>query len=121
MGKDISEYTKNIKNNFSTSEVKIYNSENKEITSGLVATGQKIVIKNNGEEVTYNVIVYGDTSGDGKITTIDYSKVKAHILGTKKLEGAYFQSADTSKDGKISTIDYSKIKAHIQNTQQLAQ
>ena len=121
VGKDISEYTKNIKNNFSTSEVKIYNSENKEITSGLVATGQKIVIKNNGEEVTYNVIVYGDTSGDGKITTIDYSKVKAHILGTKKLEGAYFQSADTSKDGKISTIDYSKIKAHIQNTQQLAQ
>lgn len=121
VGRDIGDYINMIKNNFSTSEVTVYDSSNKEITKGIVTTGQRIKIKNNDVEVTYTVILYGDTNGDGKISTIDYSKVKAHIQGTKKLEGSFASAADTSKDGKISTIDYSKIKAHIQNTKKIEQ
>ena len=121
VGRDISDYVNMIKNGFSTSEVKVFDSSNKEITKGVVTTGQKLYVKNNNQEVTYTLIVYGDTNGDGKISTIDYSKIKAHIQGTKKLEGSYLNAADTSKDGKISTLDYSKIKAHIQNTKKLEQ
>ena len=121
VGRDLSDYVNMIKKNFTTSEVKIYDSSNKEITKGIVTTGQTIKVKNNNQEVTYTVILYGDTNGDGKISTIDYSKIKAHIQGTKKLEAPYTVSADTSKDGKISTIDYSKIKAHIQKTKNLEQ
>ena len=121
VGRDIKDYINMVKTNFTTSEVTVMDSTNKEITSGVVATGQKIKIKNNDQEVIYTIVVYGDTNGDGKISTIDYSKVKAHIQGTKKLEEPYLSAADTSKDKKISTIDYSKIKAHIQNTKKLEQ
>lgn len=121
IGKNISEYINSAKNNFKNSEVKVYDASGKEIKDGLVSTGQKIYVKNNNEEKTFNVIVYGDTNGDGKISTIDYSKIKAHIQSGKKLTGSYQYAADTNKDNRISTIDYSKIKAHIQNTKKLEQ
>ncbi len=121
VGKDISEYIDNISNDFPSSEVRAMDASGKLITEGVVSTGQKIYIKNNNQEITFNVIIYGDTNGDGKISTIDYSKIKAHIQGTKTLEDPYKVSADTSKDNKISTLDYSKIKAHIQKTKSLEQ
>ena len=55
------------------------------------------------------------------MTKLDYSKIKAHIRNTKKLEGAYASAADTNKDGKVSTIDYSKIKSHILKIDSLVQ
>ena len=121
LGEDVSKIISSFKNKNSNASVRIYDSNNKEITSGVVSTGQKIKVSINNQTKTYNIVVYGDTSGDGKISTIDYSKVKAHIQNKSKLNGVYGSAADTNKDGKISTIDYSKIKAHIQNTQKIAQ
>ena len=88
----------------------VYNSQNKEITSGIVTTGQKIKIKNNNQEVTYNIAVSGDVNGDGKIGIGDYAKVKDSILGKTKIEGAYFTASDINNDGKIGIGDYAKIK-----------
>ena len=112
VGTDVSTILKNIKDKYSNAVVKVYDSSNNEITKGLIATGQKITIIHNSSK-TYNVVIKGDTNGDGKISAIDYSKVKLDILNTTKLNGAYSQAADTSGDGKISAIDYSKIKSHI--------
>jgi hypothetical protein len=98
----------------------MYNSSNQEITSGLISTAQRLKVTANGTTY-FNVVVRGDINGDGKISAIDYSKVKAHILNTSKLSGAYSLAADTSKDGKISAIDYSKVKAHILNISKLTQ
>ena len=120
LGQDISKVINNIKTKTPNATVKVLNSSNKEITSGVISTGQKISITTNKTE-SFNIVIYGDTNGDGKISTIDYSKIKAHIQNKSKLNGAYSISADTNKDGKISTIDYSKIKAHIQNTQKITQ
>ena len=121
VGISVNDEINKIKNTSANADIKIFNSANQQITSGTLATGQKLSITINGVEKKYDVIIYGDTSGDGKISTLDYSKVKAHIQNTKRLEGIYAQAADTSKDGKISTLDYSKIKAHIQNTKKLDQ
>ena len=121
LGSDVSSIIKNIKNKNTNAIVKIMNSSNKEITTGLVSTGQRIIITNNSITETYNVIVKGDTNGDGKISAIDYSKVKLHILNTNKLSDSYNIAADTNGDGKISAIDYSKIKSHILNINKLAQ
>ncbi len=121
IGSSIGDTINKIKSNNSQTEVKVFDSSNKEITSGTISTGQKISVKVNGVEKKYEIVLYGDTNGDGKISTIDYSKIKAHIRNTLKLDGAYAAAADTSKDGKISTIDYSKVKAHIRNTQKLVQ
>ena len=121
LGEDVSKVISYVKSKYSNSTIKIVNSNNKEITSGVISTGQKMTISINGNSKTYNIVVYGDTNGDGKISTIDYSKIKAHIQNTSKLSGAYSIAADTNKDGKVSTIDYSKIKAHIQKTQKIVQ
>ena len=121
LGVSVDSTINNIKERYSSATVKLYNSSNEEITTGTLSTGQKISITVNGIEKMYDVVIYGDTNGDGKISTIDYSKIKAHIRDTLKLEGVYASAADTSKDGKISTIDYSKVKAHIRNTQRLIQ
>ena len=121
IGQDISNIVSNIKETYSSATVKVFDVNNQEVTNGLIATGQKIEISLNNTKETYNIVVFGDTSGDGKISTLDYSKVKAHILGTKSLNNEYVKAADTSKDGKISTLDYSKIKAHILQTKTLEQ
>lgn len=121
VGQDVSKVISAIKAKASSANIKVLNSSNKEITSGLIATGQKISITINGTTTTYNVVVYGDTNGDGKISAIDYSKVKAHILNTSKLSNTYLPAADTNKDGKVSAIDYSKIKSHILNISKLTQ
>ena len=121
IGTSIENVINNIKSKNANVSVKLYDTSNNEITSGIISTGQKISITLNGVVKTYDVIIFGDTSGDGRISTLDYSKVKAHIQNTKALEGVFLTAADTSKDGRISTLDYSKIKAHIQNTQSLVQ
>ena len=120
IGRDISDYVNMIKTNFNTSEVKVYDSY-KEITSGIVKTGLKFKIKNNGEEATYTVILYGDTNCDGKISAQDFAKVKSHLLGATKLSGDSIYSADTNKDGKISAQDFAKIKSHLLGASKLQQ
>ena len=120
LGNDVSTIVKNIKNNYKNAVVKVYDANNNEIEKGLIATGQKITVIYNTTK-TYNVVVKGDTNGDGKVSAIDYSKVKLDILNTTKLNGAYSIAADTSGDGKISAIDYSKIKSHILKINSLVQ
>ena len=93
--------------------VKVYNSSNKEITNGLIATGQKIVINYNGSQ-EFNVVVYGDTNGDGKVQIGDYSKIKSYIQGKIKMDNSYLEASDTNKDGKVQIGDYSKVKSYIQ-------
>ena len=120
IGEDISGVIKIIQSKDSSVTVKMLDSNNKEISSGKIATGQKIVVKGNKEK-TYNVVVYGDVNGDGKVSAQDFSKIKSHILGANKLNGAYSSAADSNKDGKISAQDFSKVKSHILGTSKLTQ
>ena len=120
LGEDVSKVINSFKSNSNVKEVKVLNSSNKEITSGLVTTGQKIVITTSTTE-TYNVIVYGDTNGDGKVSAQDFSKIKSHILKSSTLTGAYISAADVNKDGKVSAQDFSKVKSHILGASKLVQ
>ncbi|MBR4351395.1 MAG: cadherin-like beta sandwich domain-containing protein [Bacilli bacterium] len=113
IGSSVTDNINNIKNKYPTAEVKIFNSSNEEINSGKVATGNKISIKVNGIEKKYDIVVYGDTNGDGEIQIGDYSKVKAHLKGKVKMTGCYLEAADTTKDGQVQIGDYSKIKAFL--------
>ncbi len=59
----------------------------------------------------YTNIVRGDTNGDGKITSIDYVKIKNHIMDTKHiLEDVIKRAADANTDNEISSLDYVRIK-----------
>ncbi|WP_405317225.1 dockerin type I domain-containing protein [Faecalibacillus faecis] len=61
----------------------------------------------------------GDVNGDGKVNSLDYIKVKNHIMGTSPLTGDDLKRADVNNDGKVSSLDYIKIKNHIMGTSKL--
>ena len=108
-----------IQQSFATlGSVTCYNVDGSVVNGGIVKTGQRIVIKVEKESedaATYKlgIIVRGDSSGDGKITSMDYVYVKNHILNTSKMSGAYLKASDINFDGKISSMDYVLIKNHI--------
>lgn len=88
-------------------------------TSAL-ATGQKITIQSTSNEIkTYNIVVKGDTSGDGKVTILDLLQVQKDILNSKKLYNSYSLAGDTSGDGKITILDLLQIQKHILGSKKL--
>ena len=113
LGIDVKDVVNTIKSNYEGSTVTFKDSNNKEITSGLLATGQKVTIKNNNGTSTYNIVIKGDTNGDGKIGIGDYAKINDSILGKTTMSGAYNLAADTNNDGKIGIGDYAKVKDYI--------
>ena len=69
---------------------------------------------------TYTCKLYGDVNGDGKISVMDYVKIKNHILKYKVLSDELSMSvADVNKDNKVSVMDYVKIKNDILNIKKL--
>ena len=62
--------------------VKITDSNGTVKTNKSLATGDKISITSAGEEKSYTIVIYGDTSGNGKIDPLDLLRVQKAILGT---------------------------------------
>ena len=85
--------------------------------SEFIYTGSKTRISHNGNLVVeFSNIVRGDINGDGKISSLDYVKVKNHIMNTKRISGIIFElAADANEDNKISSLDYVRIKNIIMN------
>lgn len=62
----------------------------------------------------YEVIVYGDVSGDGKINSTDLLILQRHILEIQKLQGAFLKAGNINKNGKNpSSLDSLLIQRHI--------
>lgn len=92
--------------------------KNKVLTNNAIAnTGDSIKINiNNLKEYEYAISVLGDVNGDGKISALDYVKIKNHIMKTNLISSdVYLISADVNDDGKISALDYVRIKNRIMN------
>ena len=83
--------------------------------SSTFGTGTKISLDGK----TYNLVMLGDVSGDGKITPSDYVKVKNKIMGASSLDAVNTKAADVNKDGNITPADYVKIKNHIMNVSKI--
>lgn len=90
-------------------------------TSGIIATGDKITINNEENTETLEVVIKGDTSGDGVINALDLLQVQKNILGTYTLTGAYLEAADTSKDGMVNALDLLQIQKSILGTYEIEQ
>lgn len=82
--------------------------------TGTVGTGNKVTVYVDGQPVKqYEVVIYGDVNGDGKISNIDVVLMQRHILGITTQSGAYLQAANTNKDGSVSNIDVVIAQRHI--------
>ncbi|HCX64383.1 MAG TPA: hypothetical protein DHN33_04140 [Eubacteriaceae bacterium] len=84
-------------------------------TSGTIATGDVVRIKDNKGSVkqTHNVIIYGDVSGDGAINIFDIAAIRRDILGVKSLSGVYKSAADLNSDSNINIFDIAAVRRHI--------
>lgn len=113
-----------LKSKFAVSDgsVKITTSSGTEKT-GNVGTGDQIRVydANNTLKYTYNVVIYGDTNGDGSISALDLLRVQKQILSISKLSGYYNSAADTNKDGKITALDLLQVQKQILGIKSITQ
>ncbi len=79
---------------------------NEKTDEQIMMTGDCVrLFYNDTEERVLKVVIYGDSSGDGKISLADLLKTQGHILGLNQLENEYFKAADLNKDGVLKLYD----------------
>ena len=114
-----------IKNKITTNlEIDIVNYKNEVLKeSDIVGTGSKIRVKENGKILRqYNIIIYGDANGDGKIDSMDLLVIRRHILELEMLKGVFIKASNISKNGKMPTSwDLLLIQRHILKLQTIEQ
>lgn len=88
-----------------------------------VGTGSKILVKEDGKVLRkYQIIIYGDANGDGKINSVDLLVIQRHILEIEPLEDIFRKASNINKNGKKPTsIDLLLIQRHILNLQLIEQ
>ena len=97
--------------------IEIYNAKGTKLENGeLAGTGSKIrLIDETGSiKMEYQMIIYGDVNGDGKINSVDLLVLQRHILEIEKLKGVFLKAGNINKDGKNpSSLDSLLIQRHI--------
>ncbi len=121
VGTDVSTMKSNIEAVSGSNTVTIYNAQGSVINDGVLATGYKVVINNATNVETLEIVINGDTSGDGVINALDLLQVQKNILGTYTLSGAYFEAGDTSGDGVINALDLLQVQKSILGTYTIEQ
>ena len=73
----------------------------------IMKTGDFVKLSYNGKEVkTLRTVIYGDSTGDGKLTSADLLKTQKSILGIISItDSAFKEAADFTKDGKVNSRD----------------
>ena len=86
--------------------VKITNS-NGTAETGNVGTGDQVRVYDSAGALkfTYNVVIYGDTNGDGKINAQDLLTIQKNNIKVKVLGQVYLTAADVNRDGKVNARD----------------
>ena len=121
VGTDISVIKNKITNANSSAAVSLMSSNGNTKNSGVVSTGDKVKITVGSETKTYEIVIYGDVNGDGKISAVDYVRIKNNIMGTSSLSGSYKEAADVDRNGKVAATDYVKIKNNIMGSGTISQ
>ena len=121
IGSDVATIKSNIESVGGANTVTIYNQSGSVVNSGIVATGYKLVINNSSSVETLEIVVRGDTSGDGVVNALDLLQVQKNILGTYNLSGAYSYAGDTSGDGVINALDLLQVQKSILGTYNIVQ
>ena len=84
----------------------------------IVGTGAKVQIYTNTDTKTlvaeYQIIIYGDVDGNGKINSVDLLKLQRHILQIEELDFISQKAGNINKNGKKPTsVDLLLIQRHI--------
>lgn len=105
-------------------EIEIVNYKNEILQdTDMVGTGSKIQVKEDGQILRqYQIIVYGDANGDGKINSVDLLVLQRHILEIEPIEEIFRKASNINKNGKKPTsVDLLLIQRHILGLQIIEQ
>lgn len=116
IGSEVSDIKSSLEAVGGNSSVTIFDSSGTTIYEGIIGTGYKISINNQSSSETLEVVIKGDTSGDGVINALDLLQIQKNILGTYKLDRSYKMAGDTSGDGVINALDLLQIQKNILGT-----
>lgn len=107
-GTDISD----VRNKLNNAGLKIASTNSSWVskTSGRIATGD--IIELDGSK-KYEVVIYGDLSGDGIINIKDLLLLKKQLLGDGYLTGARLEASKISKTNKASIKDLLLLKKQL--------
>lgn len=97
-------------------EIEFVNNKNEILKeTDRVGTDSKIRIKEDGKILKeYNIIIYGDANGDGKINSVDLLVIQRHILEIETLGEIYKYASNVRKTGqKPTSVDLLLIQRHI--------
>ncbi len=102
--------------------VEVHDASDNAKTTGVIATGDKVLLYQNGTAVlSYSIVIYGDTNGDGKVASSDLLRGQKHILGINTLTGAQLEACDINHDGRISSVDLLAGQKHILGIKSITQ
>lgn len=90
-------------------------------TSGTIGTGGKIDIITNETILHFNIIIFGDLSGEGNINTKDKTLLYKHLLGESQLDGCSFDAADLNSDYTVDLKDLVAMNNYFNNKYKLTQ
>ncbi len=111
-----------VKLGVSNANLEVQNAAGTVKTTGLIATGDKAVLYQNGAPVlSYSVVIYGDINGDGNVTSSDLLRGQKHILGISSISGAQLEASDINRDGRISSVDLLAGQKHILGVKAITQ
>ena len=94
-------YTDFLKEFGSGTEFTVNENGNMVTGENLIKTGQVLTASN----VSYTLVVLGDTNGDGKANINDIMQINKHRLNINQLDGEYNAAGDVNKDGTINIQD----------------
>lgn len=93
---------------------KVYRDNQEKKSTDKVATADQLKVEVSGEEITYQIVVYGDVNGDGSINAIDLLAVRKEIISPGGLTGLYKKAANVDKNvAGINAVDLLMIRKHI--------
>ena len=105
-------------------DIEIVNNKNEILSdTDLVGTGSIIRVKENDVVLReYEIILYGDVNGDGKINSVDLLVLQRHILEIEPIGEIYKKAANIRKTAvKPTSIDLLLIQRHILGLQVIEQ
>ncbi len=102
----------NIKHISNLASVSIRDANGHSKNSGIFKTGDKVVISNGKETKSFEILIYGDINGDGKIDKYDAANVLSYFYGYINLNKINKEAADINSDGKIDKYDAANVLSH---------
>ena len=102
---------KELMNNINTNMnvvLKEYNGTKVTSNSSILKTGMKLSVANN----TYDIVIKGDMSGDGKMSITDLLQMRYHLakVSGKVKSGAYEQAGDMNDSNSVTITDLSQMR-----------